>query len=70
MNGAERPARLLDPGLCLTLRPMVYPTFFEMGRHGLVSDHHYATMPATTWAIYIVPGTIPTSVPKQAPADD
>jgi ribonucleoside-diphosphate reductase beta chain len=27
-----RPARLLDPGLCLTLRPMAYPTFFEMYR--------------------------------------
>jgi ribonucleoside-diphosphate reductase beta chain len=32
MTGAERPARLLDPGLCLTLRPMAYPTFFEMYR--------------------------------------
>lgn len=28
----SRPARLLDPGLCLTLRPMVYPAFFEMYR--------------------------------------
>ncbi|HXU65483.1 MAG TPA: ribonucleotide-diphosphate reductase subunit beta, partial [Polyangia bacterium] len=27
-----RPARLLDPGLCLTLRPMAYPAFFEMYR--------------------------------------
>jgi ribonucleoside-diphosphate reductase beta chain len=27
-----RPARLLDPGLCLTLRPMRYATFFEMYR--------------------------------------
>jgi len=27
-----RPARLLDPGLCLTLRPMTYPHFFEMYR--------------------------------------
>ena len=27
-----RPARLLDPGLCLTLRPMAYPIFFEMYR--------------------------------------
>jgi len=26
----NRPARLLDPGLCLTLRPMAYPQFFEM----------------------------------------
>ncbi len=30
MSAATRPARLLDPGLCLTLRPMVYPQFFEM----------------------------------------
>ena len=29
---AARPARLLDPGLCLTLRPMAYPQFFEMYR--------------------------------------
>jgi ribonucleoside-diphosphate reductase beta chain len=35
MNGAERPARLLDPGLCLTLRPMVYPAFFEMYRSAI-----------------------------------
>lgn len=27
-----RPARILAPGLCLTLRPMAYPTFFEMYR--------------------------------------
>src|SRR5262249_37166076 len=27
-----RPGRLLDPGLCLTLRPMTYPSFFEMYR--------------------------------------
>jgi ribonucleoside-diphosphate reductase beta chain len=29
---SARPARLLDPGLCLTLRPMAYPAFFEMYR--------------------------------------
>src|SRR6266498_1751718 len=29
-NQVNRPARLLDPGLCLTLRPMAYPEFFEM----------------------------------------
>ncbi len=29
---AGRPARLLDPGMCLTLRPMAYPAFFEMYR--------------------------------------
>jgi ribonucleoside-diphosphate reductase beta chain len=28
----SRPASLLDPGLCLTLRPMAYPAFFEMYR--------------------------------------
>jgi ribonucleoside-diphosphate reductase beta chain len=28
----ERPQRLLDPGLCLTLRPMHYPDFFDMYR--------------------------------------
>jgi ribonucleoside-diphosphate reductase beta chain len=27
-----RPARLLDPGQCLTLRPMAYPSFFERYR--------------------------------------
>jgi ribonucleoside-diphosphate reductase beta chain len=29
---SARPSRLLDPGLCLTLRPMAYPQFFEMYR--------------------------------------
>jgi ribonucleoside-diphosphate reductase beta chain len=28
----SRPKRLLDPGMCLTLRPMAYPRFFEMYR--------------------------------------
>jgi ribonucleoside-diphosphate reductase beta chain len=32
MSAVNRPARLLDPGLCLTLRPMAYPRFFEMYR--------------------------------------
>jgi ribonucleoside-diphosphate reductase beta chain len=35
MSMVTRPARLLDPGLCLTLRPMAYPTFFEMYRDGI-----------------------------------
>ncbi len=30
MSSVRRPTRLLDPGLCLTLRPMAYPPFFEM----------------------------------------
>ncbi|BCA53362.1 ribonucleoside-diphosphate reductase subunit beta [Nitrospira sp. KM1] len=32
MKYVERPARLLDPGMCLTLRPMTYPVFFDMYR--------------------------------------
>ncbi|MEP6932464.1 MAG: ribonucleotide-diphosphate reductase subunit beta [Nitrospirota bacterium] len=35
MNAVERPARLLDPGMCLTLRPMAYPVFFEMYRSAI-----------------------------------
>lgn len=31
----SRPTKLLDPGLCLTLRPMVYPKFFEMYRSAI-----------------------------------
>jgi ribonucleoside-diphosphate reductase beta chain len=30
MNSSTRPVRILDPGMCLTLRPMAYPTFFAM----------------------------------------
>ena len=30
MSYVQRPARILDPGMCLTLRPMAYPAFFEM----------------------------------------
>ena len=29
---SSRPKHILDPGLCLTLRPMEYPQFFEMYR--------------------------------------
>jgi len=32
---SARPSRLLDPGLCLTLRPMVYPGFYDMYRSAL-----------------------------------
>ena len=35
MSAVTRPARILDPGMCLTLRPMVYPTFFEMYRSSI-----------------------------------
>jgi ribonucleoside-diphosphate reductase beta chain len=34
LNSA-RPARLLDPGLCLSLRPMAYPQFYEMYRSAI-----------------------------------
>jgi ribonucleoside-diphosphate reductase beta chain len=37
----DRPARLLDPGMCLTLRPMSYPVFFEM----------YRTSIKNTWTV-------------------
>ncbi|HEY8946160.1 MAG TPA: ribonucleotide-diphosphate reductase subunit beta, partial [Polyangiaceae bacterium] len=32
MSAIRRPPSLLDPGLCLSLRPMSYPDFFEMYR--------------------------------------
>ncbi|MBL8956212.1 MAG: ribonucleotide-diphosphate reductase subunit beta [Myxococcaceae bacterium] len=32
---SSRPNKLLDPGMCLSLRPMVYPKFFEMYRAGI-----------------------------------
>src|SRR6188508_703428 len=35
MSLVSRPARLLEPGLCLTLRPMAYPVFFEMYRSAI-----------------------------------
>ncbi|MEM6956230.1 MAG: ribonucleotide-diphosphate reductase subunit beta [Myxococcota bacterium] len=35
MSSVSRPSHLLDPGLCLTLRPMAYPTFFEMYRDAI-----------------------------------
>ena len=35
MSAAARPARVLDPGMCLTLRPMAYPAFFEMYRDAI-----------------------------------
>lgn len=35
MTEYRRPARLLDPGLCLTLRPMVYPRFYDQYRDAI-----------------------------------
>jgi ribonucleoside-diphosphate reductase beta chain len=35
MSEFERPARLLDPGACLSLRPLKYPAFYEMYKNGI-----------------------------------
>jgi ribonucleoside-diphosphate reductase beta chain len=35
MNAHRRPEKLLDPGLCLSLRPMQYPAFYEMYRSAI-----------------------------------
>ncbi len=35
MSQIHRPARLLDPGFCLTLRPMAYPQYFDMYRDSI-----------------------------------
>lgn len=35
MSSAKRPERLLDPGLCLSLRPMTYPSFYERYRSAI-----------------------------------
>jgi ribonucleoside-diphosphate reductase beta chain len=35
MSHVTRPLNILDPGLCLSLRPMMYPTFYEMYRDAL-----------------------------------
>ena len=41
MSHVERPSRLLDPGMCLTLRPLAYPAFYEM----------YRTAIKNTWTV-------------------
>jgi ribonucleoside-diphosphate reductase beta chain len=35
MSSVQAPEAILDPGLCLTLRPMRYPVFYEMFRAGI-----------------------------------
>ena len=35
MPSVQAPETILDPGLCLTLRPMRYPVFFDMFRDGI-----------------------------------
>jgi len=34
-SSVQAPARILDPGFCLTLRPMSYPVFYDMFRDGI-----------------------------------
>jgi len=55
-----RPARLLDPGMCLTLRPMAYPQFFELYR-GAIKN---------TWTVEEVDfGTDVADLAKMSPAE-
>jgi ribonucleoside-diphosphate reductase beta chain len=35
MNAVNRPTHILEPGMCLTLRPMVYPKFYERYRDAI-----------------------------------
>jgi ribonucleoside-diphosphate reductase beta chain len=35
VSSHQRPEKLLDPGLCLSLRPMQYPAFYEMYRSAI-----------------------------------
>lgn len=35
MSSIQAPENILDPGLCLTLRPMRYPAFYDMFRDGI-----------------------------------
>lgn len=59
-NPSSRPARLLDPGMCLTLRPMAYPQFFEMYRAAIKN----------TWTVEEVDfGTDVADLAKMTPAE-
>jgi len=35
ISSVQAPVRILDPGFCLTLRPMSYPIFYDMFRNGI-----------------------------------
>ncbi|MCW5803261.1 MAG: ribonucleotide-diphosphate reductase subunit beta [Deltaproteobacteria bacterium] len=57
---SARPSRLLDPGMCLTLRPMAYPRFFEMYRAAIKN----------TWTVEEVDfGTDLADLAKMTPAE-
>ena len=34
-SSVAAPVHILDPGLCLTLRPMQFPVFYDMFRDGI-----------------------------------
>ncbi|MDX2089762.1 MAG: ribonucleotide-diphosphate reductase subunit beta [Kofleriaceae bacterium] len=60
MRASVRPSRLLDPGMCLTLRPMAYPQFFEMYRAAIKN----------TWTVAEVDfGTDVADLAKMTPAE-
>ena len=40
-NQVQRPSKLLDPGLCLTLRPMNYAVVYEMYKAALKNREEY-----------------------------
>ena len=46
MSSVLRPGRLLDPGSCLSLRPLKYPVFYDMYRNAVRN-----TRPTTTMAV-------------------
>ena len=59
-SSSARPWRLLDPGMCLTLRPMAYPQFFEMYRAAIKN----------TWTVEEVDfGTDLADLAKMPPAE-
>jgi ribonucleoside-diphosphate reductase beta chain len=59
-SASARPARILDPGMCLTLRPMAYPQLFEMYR-GAIKN---------TWTVEEVDfGTDVADLAKMTPAE-
>ena len=55
ISSHKRPEKLLDPGLCLSLRPMQYPGFFDMYKSAIknswtVDEVDFASEQATAAA--------------------
>jgi ribonucleoside-diphosphate reductase beta chain len=60
VSDSSRQAKILDPGMCLSLRPMVYPKFFEM----------YKSAIKNTWTVEEVDfGTDLSDLAKMPPAE-